>query len=266
MGKWIAAFCLVCWGTLAHAEVIRVGGTGSGMGTVALVAQAFEKAHPEHKVEVLPAIGSAGGLRALRAGQIQVAISNREPSSEDRAAGLQGRRFASTPLAIVTHAGVPAIAMTRERLAALLSGREARWPGGQAVRLVLRPAGDADSKLLASLSPAVAEALAQAQKRPGMVLAQTDSEAADYIERTPNAMGAVALAQVNSEQRRLSVLSLDGVAATPAMLEAGRYPLVKEMLVVTRDDASVAVTRFAAFLTSSPEAGAILRRTGHVSR
>ena len=250
----------------ARAEVIRVGGTGSGLGALRLIGDAFEKANPQHRIELAPALGSAGGLKALRAGQLQLAVSNNEPSADDRAAGLQGRRFATTPLALVTHAGVPAAAMTRERLAQLLTGQEARWPGGQAVRLVLRPLTDGDSKLLASLSPAVGAALRQAHARPGMVLAQTDSEAADYIERTPFALGLLAVGQVGSEQRKVNVLSLDGASATPAALQAGRYPLAKDLLLVMRSDASEAVRAFVGFVHDSPQALAILSRTGHVAR
>lgn len=261
----LLAGCALLMGA-AHAETIRVGGTGSGLGVLQQLGQSFEKAYPPHRIEILPALGSTGGLKALRAGQLQMALSNREVNAEERAAGLLGRRFASTPLAIVTHAGVPAIAMTRERLAQMLSGQDTRWPNGQAARLVLRPANDGDSNLLAGLSPAVAQALRVAQQRPGMVLAQTDSEAADYIERTPLALGAVAVGQVNSEGRKLNVLSLDGVAPTPAAIEAGRYPMVKELWLATRADASDAVRSFVAFITGSPEAAVILRRTGHVSR
>jgi len=249
-----------------QAEVIRVGGTGSGLGTLRLIGDAFEKANPQHRIELAPSLGSAGGLKALRAGQLQLAVSNREPSADDRAAGLQSHRFASTPLAVVTHAGVPATAMTRERLAQLLNGQEARWPGGQPVRLVLRPLTDGDSKLLASLSPAVEAALRQAHTRPGMMVAQTDSEAADYIERTPFAMGLVAVGQVGSEQRKLNVLSLDGASATPAALQSNRYPMSKEMLLVMRSDASEAVRAFVNFVSDSPQAVSILSRTGHVVR
>lgn len=250
----------------AHAQTLRLSGTGSGVGTMALLVDAFAQRPGGQAIQVLPALGSSGGLKALRAGQLQLAVTNRDVTADESAAGLQCRRYGSSPLALVTHAGVPATAMTRERLADLLAGRELRWPGGQAVRLVLRPASDGDSQLLARLSPAVDAALALARQRPGMVLAQTDSEAADYIERTSNAMGALALAQIRSEQRKLSVLSLDGVAASPAMVEAGRYPMAKDMFLCLRGDAAAAVKAFADFVHSSPDASAILRRTGHVGR
>lgn len=260
---WLA---LVLLAIPARAEVIRVGGSGSGLGTVQLLAQAFEKQHPMHRFEVLPALGSTGGVKALRAGQLQIAVSSRALKEEEKAAGLHPLRYGITPLAVVTHASVPATAMTRDRLARLLSGAEARWPNGQVVRVVLRPTSDADHALLGSLSPAVAEALRVAHGRPGMVVAQTDREAADYVERTPGALAALTLAEVTSEQRQVNVLSIDGVAATPAMAEAGRYPMLKEQFLVLRSDASEAVRAFATFVTGSPEAAVILRRTGHVLR
>lgn len=263
VAAWLA---LVVMAMPVRAEVIRVSGSGSGMGTMQLLAQAFEKQQAMHRIEVLPALGSTGGLKALRAGQLQLAVSARALKDEEKAAGLRPQRYGVSPLAVVTHPSVPATAMTRDRLALLLSGKEARWPNGQVVRVVLRPTSDADHLLLASLSPAVAEALRVAHQRPGMVVAQTDSEAANYVERTPGALAALTLAQVASEQRQVSVLSIDGVAATPAMVEAGRYPMLKDQILVLRSDASEAVRAFAAFVADSPEAAVILRRTGHVRR
>lgn len=262
---WIAVVGLLCAAS-TRAETIRVSGTGSGVGTLRLLANAFERTQPQHRVEVLPALGSTGGIKALRAGQLQLAVSNRDVSGDERSAGLSARLYATTPLAIVTHGDVPATTMTRDRLAQILVGKDARWSNGRAIRIVLRPLSDGDSKLVAGLSPAVAEAWRQAHERPGMMLAQTDSDAADYVERTPMALGMVTLAQIASEQRRLNALSLDGVPATPAALEAGRYPLSKDLYLVMRNDASEAVRSFAAFVTSNADAAVILRRNGHISR
>ena len=46
-------------------ETVRISGTGSGVGGMQLLADAYMSTHPGVKVDVLPALGSGGGISAL---------------------------------------------------------------------------------------------------------------------------------------------------------------------------------------------------------
>jgi phosphate transport system substrate-binding protein len=85
-------------GPLASAnEPVRISGTGSGTGGMQLVAQAFMQAKPGTQVTVLPALGSAGGISALLAGRIDLAVANRAPNDKERQETLDAREYARTP-------------------------------------------------------------------------------------------------------------------------------------------------------------------------
>ena len=133
------------------------------------------------------------------------------------------------------------------------------------VRPVLRPANDVDNALLKRMSAAAGPAIEQALKRPGMMIATTDREAADLVKRTAGAMGATTLGLILSESRKLRVLPLDGAAPTVAALESGAYRYYKRLFLVVSDKMppSAEAKRFADFVTS-PDGKALLRRTGHL--
>lgn len=245
----------------AAAAPIRVGGTGSALGTMRLLGDAFAKDDSKLRLQVVPNLGSSGGLRALQKGAIDIAVISRPLKPEELAAGLTAYEYGRSPFVLVTNK-TDARDLSRDALADMLSGRTSRWPDGTPVRPVLRPASDGDSDLLAAFSPKIAEALAQARAREGLVVASTDQDAADEAERLPGSLAANTLALVLSEKRTLNVLALDGVTPSVKALVQGQYPHFKSLYLVTRPDARVPVNRFIAFVKSA-QGRALLEAHGH---
>ena len=244
---------------------IRITGTGSGTGSIRLVADAFMRVHPELRVEVLPAIGSSGAIKALIAGKIEIALSNHEPDeTEQAAARLSTIEYARTPFVIAVHKDVGVAALTSPQLAALYAPGAA-FATGLRARPVLRLTDEADTEVLRSISPAVAQALDAASKGKGMLNAATDSAAADLMQNRPGVFGASTLAMIASEGRPLAALVLDGRVPSVDSLTNGSYPYFKQLFAVVNDDSAAPVVQFVAFLRSA-DARAILRAHGNLPR
>jgi phosphate transport system substrate-binding protein len=258
------AACLALAATSVAAGQIRVGGTGSALGTMRLLGDAFAKLGSKLDLQVLPHLGSSGGLRAVQSGAIDIAVISRPPKPEELGAGLMAYEYGRTPFVLVTSKVTPH-GLSRSTFADMLSGRITQWPDGTPVRLVLRPASDIDSELVAAMSPQIAEALALARAREGLIVASTDKDAADDAERLPGSLAVNTLALLMSEKRKLNVLALDGVVPSVQALAQGRYPHFKPLYLVTRADATVAVQRFVGFVKSA-EGRAILEAHGHLVR
>ena len=99
-----------------------------------------------------------------------------------------------------------------------------RWASGSPLRLVLRPEGDIDTRILRDFSPAMDQAVSLAQARPGMLLAVTDPEATALVARTQGGVGFAGLASVLGDGHPLKVLTFNGLGPTPALLASGAYP------------------------------------------
>ena len=262
-----AAAALLCCASLppvqAAAEVLRAGGTGAALGTMRVLADAMKKRDPQFTLELVPNLGSGGGLKALDRGLIHFALISRPLSADETAKGMQAMEYARTPFVIATaRKGVGS--MTLGQLADVYSAKQTTWPDGSPIRLVLRPANDGDTALLAAFSPAVKEALARAMAREGMVTGVTDQDSADEIARLPGGLGTSSLALILSERRPLHVVPVDGVTPSVRTLGDGTYPHSKSLFIVTRSTPPEAVQRFASFVRSA-EGRAILAETGHVT-
>lgn len=250
------------WASCGYAQEIRIGGTGAGLPTMKLLANAYVRIHPGAAVKVVPSLGSSGGIKAVAAGAIQLAVSSRELTDAERQQGLAAVEFGRTPFVFAVSTDNKVEDLTLPQLADIYSGKTAQWPDGSRVRLVLRPASDADSTMVKSMSPEMAHAKELAEKRPGMLYAITDQDAQKSIEEIPGALGATSLAQIMAEQRQLKALSLNGVRPTPQNLANGSYPYAKVMFLVTSAKTTVAAQHFAAFV-QSPAGRDILGRTGY---
>lgn len=262
VGRALAVLALVGPALGAKAEVLSIGGTGAALGTMRLLGEAYARQQPGLSVQVLPSMGSGGGIKAVLAGAIQLAVSARPLSAQEQQAGAQAVEYGRTPFVFATQSSNKARGINSQELVEIYAGRLDRWPDGTPIRLVLRPVGDADSETIKSISPALREAKLLAEQRKGMLFAITDQEAADALERTPGSFGPATLALLISEKRALKALTLNGVAPEPRHLADGRYPLAKSLLLVSGPSPGAAARGFIEF-TRSPAGREILRRNGY---
>jgi len=248
----------------AAADIVKIGGTGGALGDMSRLADAYMRSHPDAKVVVLPrSLGADGGIKALRAGAVDISLVIEPLSPDDRAAGLTAVPYAKSALVFATRQDTPFDGVTTDWVIDVYRGAVTTWPDGKPIRLVLRPAHDSDMKILYAHSDAMKKAMELALARPGLLIEDTAQLAARKLMQLEGSLGSTTFAQIQSEQTPLKLLTFDGVAPTAQMVAAGRYPLVKFFYHVTRVDASAATRDFIAFL-GSEEAAAILQKTGNV--
>lgn len=246
-------------------EMIVIGGTGCALGGVQEVAKAFQKQHPAVAIKVVPSLGSGGGIKAVLAGSLDLALSARPLNEQEKTEGADERPYARSPFVFAIAARAKAYPLTLKQVASIYAGEMSAWPDGSPIRLVLRPESDTDTVLLKRMSPDMESGVRKALSREGMLVAVTDQENADDLSKVKGAFGAATLAQIVSEKRMLQPLQLDNVHPGLATLEKGAYPFSKTFFAVfSRERSNPAVRQFLAFLFA-PEGRAILARTGHLA-
>jgi phosphate transport system substrate-binding protein len=244
-------------------EIVRVGGAGSGLGGMRLLAKAFEAGHPGTKVQVFSSLGSSGGIKALLVGSLDLAVSGRQLKGEEQKGGAVAQEYARTPFVFAVNKSVVKTDISTAELEKIYLGQLLKWPDGSMIRLVLRPDGDTDTKIIKAISPAMERAAKTAAARPGMIYAVTDQECDEALVKTPGAIGPSTLAEIGTEQREVRVLSFNGVKPTVKALVNGNYPLVKPHYLVTAPNSSPAALEFAKFAASA-KGRAILGKAGNV--
>lgn len=93
--------CLIFPGAASADQVepvatrIRIGGSGGPLGTMQLLAEAFKKSHPQATVVIDPSLG--GGIKALRAGVIDLTVTSRPLKDAERSPDTRVIEYARTP-------------------------------------------------------------------------------------------------------------------------------------------------------------------------
>ncbi|MFP5222620.1 MAG: substrate-binding domain-containing protein [Acidobacteriota bacterium] len=236
----------------ALAERLKFGGTGSGTVLMKRLADEYCSTHPGEHVEVVPySLGSGGGVRALSAGKIDLAILGRSLKDDERLDGFRAVAWARTPLVLATSGGEVADGLNVPLLVDILLGRRTTWDDGSRIRLVMRIAQETDTLILANLSPDLKRALDAYLSSPGAVVADTDVDALDLLARTPGSLGTTTLGLISL--RKSTVVALPFADAEPSLraLEEGRYTLAKELHLVYPENPSPQLSRFIEWLFSA---------------
>jgi len=245
----------------AESGAITITGTGSSIGTIQHLAEAYRKKNPGATVTILPSIGSTGGIRAVKANKIDIGLSSRAMRPEERAPELFEVAYGRTPFVFSTHRGNSQSNISLGEIANIYAGQQRSWPDRTPVRLVLRPKTDAYTVFLESLNENIKQASRISYQIPGLFTGITDQDAADQIEKTPGSFGVTSLSLILSEARNIKPLSLGGVVPNVANLESGKYPCFMTMHLIHKKH-NPAVKRFIDFVFSR-EGQKVLRENGH---
>ena len=232
----------------ARADVLRVGGTGAG--TIGLVAMSDAVAAGAGvRIQGLPSLGSAGGMRALAGGRIDLAIIGRAVSAEEARSGARVAATVYTPFVFVTsRAAAPAMKLAE--VVEAYGNSRAQWRDGSPVTLVLRQRSDGDAILLDRLFQGMAAAVERARKRSEVLVSVVDDDNADMAEQTGNSLATMSYSQVRIERRKLQVIAVNDVAPSVASVRDGSYPYARPFHLVLPAKPGAAALRFVAFLQS----------------
>ncbi len=244
--------------TAAHAQTLRLGGTGSALGLLRQVGVEFTKA-AEIEIDVVYALGSTGAIQALADDKLDIAVSARPLNVNEAAIGLTQVAMLRTAFVFATSYSHPT-GLKSSELSGIYAAYDRVWDDGTPIRIILRPRNETDTALLGKLFPGMDAALETVRSRPEVPTAATDQDNIDLAETVKGSLIGTSAAQLATERPNLRVVPLDGVAPTFANFESGAYPFTKKLYVIVRAIGSPEALRFVDFLRSQQGVRA-LRKT-----
>jgi len=246
-------------------EKLIIAGTGLSIGVMKRMADGFQRRHPNVTVNILPSIGSTGGIKAVKEGKIDIGLSARSLKQEERIPGIIEEFYGRTAFIFGVQESNPIEGLRLTELEEIYAGKRRTWSDGRPIRMILRPLYDAYSAFLAGINPGMKSASEQAHSIPGVFVGMTDREAAVQIERTPGSFGTTSAAIVAAERLKVKALSVDGVLPTLSNVSTGKYPYAMTMSIVYKKDKYMgAVKDFIDFLFSN-DGRKLLSANGHVT-
>ncbi len=209
-----------------------VTGSSTVAPLVAEIAKRFEALHPQARIDVQTG-GSARGIADTRSGLADIGLASRALRPEE--SDLHGVAIARDGIAVILHATNPVAALTDEQVAAIYSGRITRWRevGGTDTPITVVNKAEGRSTLELFLhhfqleSPAVKAHVVIGDNEQGIKTVAGNPDAIGYV--------SVGAAEYSAEQGvPVKRLPMNGVEASIATVQDGRFPLSRPLTLVTR--------------------------------
>jgi phosphate transport system substrate-binding protein len=211
-------------------------GSSTSLAIVRLLADAFMRSRPDVRIDIPSAIGSTGGIRAAADGAIAVGLTSRPLREEEKSLGLTVVPYARAAVVIAAHPSVPDEGLTTKDLIEIYGGRKSRWSDGRPIVVFTREPGNSSIAVLEERIPGFRAAYAEAQQSRRWTTLFTFQEMSRLLAGSESGMGVADLGALASEHLALKVLKVNGVAPTRDTVITGRYPLVKTLALVFRND------------------------------
>tara|TARA_R110001583_G_scaffold51161_11_gene159770 strand:+ start:2083 stop:2907 length:825 start_codon:yes stop_codon:yes gene_type:complete len=255
------AFLGALFSTPAWSVNLTIGGTGNALGTMHIMADAYQLKHPDVTIKVLPSIGSSGAIKAMAKGKIDIGLSARPLKEKESVSGAISVEYARTPTVIAMSNRSPKTDISTDELVNIYLGKMTKWENGDFIRPVTRQAQDGNTIQLQQLSPALKDAMEKIDKHSKFLFASTDQEAVDLIEEAQGSFGVTTLALILSEKRPIHALKLNGISPTSEACISGEYPIIKRFYFILPQQLPSHVKDFLDFVKSE-QGKAILENNG----
>lgn len=242
--------------------VVRIGGTGIALAAMRKLGESLGATDPSIRVDVLPSLGTPGGIRALVAGELDIALAARDLTPQEQAKGAKEAACFKTALVFSTSGRNPP-SVSKSDLPKIYSDANSSWPDGSPLKVILRSRAGSENPYISAAIPGMAVALDKAYARPGMPVGSTDQENANLALRIQGSFSLMSLLQLQAEELNLRVVPLDGVVATAETLADNSYPMPLRVCAVTLAAPPPAAAKYLAHLQSA-KGQALLRSFGSI--
>jgi phosphate transport system substrate-binding protein len=247
----------------AQQRILADGSTGTAP-LVAALGKAFT-ATSGIAVEIGKGLGTKARLEALASQKIDIAMASHGLNvAAVTKRGMTVHPIAKTAVVFAVHETAKVSGLTAAQVCAIYEGKHANWSElkGASLAIVahIRPDSEVDTEVIR----AGIGCLKSMKFPPAVKVMAKGGDMARALAATPGAVGVTSATVVEQSKGKLVALTLDDAAPDEASVVAGRYRLVRDAFLVTRNDASAAVKAFIDFVKSTNGA-AVIRANGAIA-
>lgn len=244
-------------------ETLVFAGCDSNIPLTRLLARAFMQTHPEVRIQ-LRTVGSTNGVALTAARAVQIGLVSRPLRDTEEGLGLAFLPYARTAVVIGADPDTPDTTLTAAELLSFYRGTKLTWNSGREVAFLTREEGDSSVASLKQAMPGFAEAYAAGANTSHWTILYSEPTMHEALLTRRFALGLSDLGTTTLERLPIKVLAIDGIAPTIENITTGRYPFVKTLGFVWREDTLPASARaFVKFVQSDDGAG-LLRAHGYL--
>ena len=261
---------LVCFSFFAsplYAQEVNVSGSTSVARVMDVLAEEFNKSHPETYIAV-QGIGSTAGITLVKKGVAEIGMSSRYLTESEQDESLTVTPIAFDGLAVVVNQSNPLQNVTREQLFDIYKGKITNWKqlGGadQKIAVVTREASSGSRYSFESLLglTKVINGRLVSDINPDNLVVNSNSMVKTIVNHNKQAIGFVSTGSVD---RSVKAIQFEGTEATSKNIATGQYELSRPFLVLYRNGEQTKDSQAFIRYLQSNEAKALIDEYGYTA-
>jgi phosphate transport system substrate-binding protein len=250
----------------AQEQPFRIAGSGTNIPLTRKILDAYGE-RTGIRAAIPASIGSAGAIKALQAGKIDVGLLSRPLKQEELGAGLVGLAYARVGVVLGANRSVPDRDLDAPSLVSIFAGRKSTWTNGRMIIVLSRESGDSSNAVLMAAVPGFREVLEASFSTKRWDVLYTDADEAEAIASTRDSLGLTDTTVLVDRGGEIKPLRFGGAEPTIEELKRGSYPLTKDLWLVFREPLPAAAKAFVDFALSDAaapilESGGAIRPPG----
>lgn len=258
----VASFAVCgCSSSTSSSTQLTVAGSTTVLPIAEIAAEGYESSTGVHVL--VSGLGSSAGIEAAINGTANIASSSRGLTASESQSGLVPTVIAHDGIAVIVNDSNPIDNVTLDQLRSIYAGEITNWSelGGPDLVIQLVNRDEASGTREAFRTIVMGDA---AFDRAAAVLPGT-GQVRDVVSRTPGAIGYISIGFVSSDYTTTTVksLSVDGIDANEATVEAGTYPISRDLYFFTLGEPTGVAADFIDYVVSD-EMSQTIRDAGYI--
>ena len=236
----------------AHADQktdkLIIAGSGSNIAVTRKLAATF-CVERKLNMEIPNSIGSGGGITGVANGSINLGLTSRSLTEEERKNGLKELPYARSGLVVAAGAAVPDDNVSYEDLVKIYRGEKSTWSNGETITVFMMYEKDSTNEVLMQKIPGFKEVLLEALQENRWRLFYNQQAQEQALKQTPSAIGFI---NMSGDVQGMKVLKVEGIMPSEQTVLDGSYALFKDLNYVYKEPLDPAIQAFVEFAFSQP--------------
>lgn len=230
-------------------EKITITGSSTVAPLVSLMAEAYEKQHPNVYIDVQTG-GSSRGIADARSGMADIGMVSRQLKLSE--ADLSSYVIALDGIAMIVHRDNPIVSLDSQQIQAIYTNQVNNWAvlGGddRGITVIHKAAGRSTQELFLDYFQ-----LNESDVEADIIIGD-NQHAILSVMQSPESIAYVSIGAAQFEINHdapIKLLPMNDIEASISMLKSHTFPIMRELNLVTLGEPSLAVKQFIQFSQSS---------------
>lgn len=239
-------------------DTIKISGSITAYPCLQLLADAFKKEFHKVNIIFLPGTHSAGGIKGVYSGDLDIGICSRLLNKDEEKFELIYYPIANDGIVIASNNNIKIKKLTSQQIRDIYSGKIKNWKelGGPNTKIIVLDRNEDESAKIIMRQYVFGKDLKITNTAISM---SHESDMVKGVSGTPDSIGYFSLGYAITHKLNITPISLDGITPLPENILSGKYKIIRLIGIVTNKNPKESVKKFIDFIYGEETKGILIK-------